>query len=188
MLSELLFGQCLIVFIKMLFFKVVIRRVVLKNLCSPQSLTCFTSCDESLGRVNSRKHFSSRLVESIYRALSLLDFDQVSEIPSELLSHIEVVCHILTVNKLTAQDGIQCPAIVDLRVASDEAIVVRAMAESNSLFIFVREELLFVDPVTVYSLAGSILGLYNHFSAVRFQKHVYHHCLVAHKVGYVVLV
>ena len=84
---------------------------------------------EAIGWANTWEHFESGSEDSLDESLALFDFHELTEIPRELLSEVEVVFDILSVNVLVVDDVFKHEDVEYARITSNLLELIRSMLE-----------------------------------------------------------
>ena len=114
------------------------------------------------------EHRSGGLVHPVNDSFALFDFDQVAEIPGELLGKVEIVLHVASVDKFVLKNTFQNPPVIDERVAPNKHLVVGSVAEVDALLIAVVQHLGIKNVSDVDNLAFAISRLNHNLLSIGF--------------------
>lgn len=169
-LLNLLFGNCFIIWILILKefvqFKVwmwlQISDQCLRLNCLPPFL-----CTHQLS-----KCIDSRLIHSIDNSLAFLNFNKISEFPSELFSNIEIVIYISRINELFIKNISQNPCVIYIGVASNVNKIISTVINIKSSLMSSLNFFGFVNVCIVNKFRFTVAGFDYYLFSILLQEHI----------------
>lgn len=118
------------------------------------------------------KCIDSRLVYSINNSLAFLNFNKISEFPSELFGYIEIVIYISRINELFIKNIGQNPCVINIGVSSNVNVIISTVINIESSLMRSLNFFSIVNVCIINKFWFTITGFDYYLLSILFKEHI----------------